>query len=277
MVDDRVRLVRADVRDAEALSEVFAGMDGIFHTAAFVTIPLARDPLLGIDVNVRGAGTVLSTAAAAGVRKVVLSSSVAVYGESVDAPIREASPFRTIGLQPAAVMYGASKLAAEALGRKAHADNGIAVLSLRYSSLYGESQKGRGLNAMHLWEALEQMLDQQVPTLGADPAETHDYLHSSDAARANLAAMQSDAASGSYNVATGRARRLDDAVRILAELVGYDGDIDFDAGAARVRFSTSTSLDYDVEAARRDLGWEAQVNLEEGLALLVDNAQRTKE
>ncbi|WP_144876070.1 NAD(P)-dependent oxidoreductase [Microbacterium sp. 1.5R] len=275
--DVRTRLVRGDVRDGETLRGAFAGIDGVFHTAAFVTLPLSQDPMLGIDVNIRGTATVLDAAAASGVRKVVLSSSVAVYGESLDAPIHETSPFRTSGLQPAAVLYGASKLSAEALGEKAHRDHGLAVVSLRYSSLYDESQRGRGLNAMHLWEVMQQMIEKRSPTIGAEPEETHDYLHSSDAARANLAAMRSTVASGSYTIATGRARRLDEAVRILSALVDFPGDVDFDAGADRVRFSRSTNLQYDVDAARRDLGWKADVDLEQGLALLVEHTQRAKE
>jgi len=268
--DQRVDLVRADVRDVEAVTAALEGADGVFHTAAFVTIPLASDPLLGIDVNVKGTETVLRAAVRARVRKVVISTSVAVYGDSVDDPITESSPFRTVGLQPAARLYGASKIMAEAFCELYARAHSLPCVSLRYASLYGEGQRGRGLNAMHLWEAHEQMARGEVPEITASATEAHDYLYSGDAAQANLGAMASDVGSGAFTIATGRSTTLADAVALLAELMNFPEPARFRSSDRRVRFSTSETLNYDVTKAAAHLGWTAKVSLREGLSRITD-------
>ncbi len=271
--DERVELVRADVRDVEAVTAAIEGADGVFHTAAFLTLPLARDPLLGIDVNVRGTETVLRAAVRTRVRKVVVSTSVAVYGDAVDNPIIESSPFRTVGLQPAAKLYGASKIMTEAFCEEYGRVHGLPCVSLRYSSLYGESQKGRGLNAMHLWEAYEQMARGEVPELTGSATEAHDYLYSGDAARANLRAMSADVGGEAFTIATGRSTTLTDAVAVLAELMDFPEPARFRSSSERVRFSASETLNYDVTRAADDLGWTAEVDLRDGLSRIIN--QRT--
>jgi UDP-glucose 4-epimerase len=275
--DNRTRLTTADVRDVDALESALQGIDGVFHTAAFVTIPLARDPQLGVDVNVRGTGTVLDVAARTGVGKVVVSSSVALYGEPVDDPITEESPFRTVGLHPAAVLYGASKLMAEALCERAWQTVGLPYVALRYSSLYGESQRGRGLNAMHLWEALEQMVAGDAPTINALPNEAHDYLYAGDAARANISAMEADVERGAYTIATGTPATLAEAVNLLANLLGFSEPPKFNSTSSRLKFSVSEQLNYRIKKAADELGWTAQVDLRDGLSRIIQQASKNTE
>lgn len=273
--DTRVELCRADVRDTSAVEEAFAGVTGVFHTAAFVTLPLSKRPAEGVDVNVRGTESVLRAASAAGVRKFVLSASVAMYGDAIDDPITEESPYRTHGLQPAARLYGASKIIAEAFSELYSITTGLSYVSLRYSSLYGESQRGRGLNAMHLWDAFEQMSRGDAPSLSASPTEAHDYLYAGDAARANLAAMASDVSSEAFTIATGTAVTLGDAVALLAELMRFDRPASFSDSADRTKFSTTEVLNYDISKASRHLRWGPQVSLREGLRAIVEKHLNT--
>lgn len=275
--DDRIELRRVDVRDSVDVEKVFSAVDGVFHTAGFVTLPLKQRPLEGVDVNVRGTESVLRAASRAGVRKVVLSASVAMYGDAIDDPIVEESPYRTHELQPAARLYGASKIMAEAFCELYWRTASLPYVSLRYSSLYGESQRGRGLNAMHLWDAFEQMTRGEVPIISASATEVHDYLHAVDAARANIAAMARDINDRAFTIATGTAVTLADAVAVLGELMGFEHPATFVNAPERTRFSASEVLNYDVSKAAEQLGWTPRVDLREGLRLMIDKAPTSME
>jgi UDP-glucose 4-epimerase len=271
-----VRIEQADIRDTPALRAAIHGVDGVFHTAAFLTLPISRDPLLGIDVNVRGTRTVLQACVDEGVRKVVMSSSVTVYGNAVDETIAEDTPFVRAGLQPPAVLYGTSKIMAETMCEEYYRRHGLPYVALRYSSLYGEWQHERGLNALHLWSAYQQVARGQRPRISGDPNEVHDYLYAGDAAAANCLAMSTGVAGEAFTIATGKATSLDDAVALICRLCDRPFDPDYDRAADAVRFTASTELRYGVAKAAHQLGWEPKVDLEEGLRRLVDWAANTR-
>jgi nucleoside-diphosphate-sugar epimerase len=109
---EEIELIRGDLRDESALTKAAAGMDLIFHQAAFVSVPASlKDPDDCFECNVAGTSRLLSAARKAGVSRVVLASSAAVYGDNPDLPLRESAV--PAPLSP----YAASKLMVEILGQ----------------------------------------------------------------------------------------------------------------------------------------------------------------
>lgn len=266
--EKRVQFVRGDIRRIEQLLEALQGVDGIFAVAGFLTLPLSADPWMGIDVNVRGMHTVVEAARWAGVKKVVFSSSAAVYG-SPEGRVEETTPFNVGPLQPGGAIYGASKIIGEQLCRLYSQRYGIDYVALRYSTVYGERQHFRGVNALYIVEAYDRIVSGQPPVLPGDGSEVHDYVYVGDVARANVMSMASDVSGESFNVITGVQTTLNDLVKMVLEIAGSDLKPTYADDPSKVRFTTTEVLDYSREKAKKLLGWEPQVSIREGLERLI--------
>lgn len=268
--DERVRVVRGDVLRLDQLLAAFEDdTDGVFHVAALLTLPLSRDPALGIDVNAQGTRNVLEACRWRGVPKVVLSSSVTVYGNATEGLVTEDHPFVAAGLQPPAAIYGASKVMAENLCRLYAERHGIEFVALRYSSIYGERQHGRGVNTLFFNDVYESARHGEPAMVSMEPTEVHDYVYVGDVARANLLAMQADISGESLTIVSGEATTAEDATRAILGACGSDLEPRFEVPDESVRFTASSTLTYSRAKAAEVLGWEPLVGLEEGVARLV--------
>ena len=133
-------------RDAAAAAiEAAKGMDGVLHLAALMSITMDRDPWMGLDVNIRGTQNAIEACCINGVKKLVFTSSSAVYGygPGLKGDLVETTPFLTYGAPPGAIIYGASKIIGEQLCRDAFAKRGLDYVVVRYSTVYGERQHYR--------------------------------------------------------------------------------------------------------------------------------------
>ena len=268
--DERVRVVRGDVLRLDQLLEAFGeGADGVFHVAALLTLPLSRDPALGINVNALGTRNVLEACRWRGIHKVVLSSSVTIYGNATEGLVTEDHPFVETGLQPPAAIYGASKVMAENLCRLYTERHGVRFIALRYSSIYGERQHGRGVNTLFFNDVYESARRGVPPVVPMESSEVHDYVYVGDVARANLLAMQADASGEAMTIASGSATTAEEATRSILNACSSDLEPRFAAPETGVRFTASSTLSYSREKAARVLGWEPLVSLDEGASRLV--------
>jgi len=122
-----VELIEGDLRDAEAVSRAVQGIDIIFHEAAFVSVPESlQRPIECFDVNVNGTTLLLDMARREGVKRVVIASSAAVYGDTDLLPLEELTPLRP--LSP----YALSKRMNEMLAELYTGILDLEVTSLRY-------------------------------------------------------------------------------------------------------------------------------------------------
>ena len=144
----RVKLLRGDILRLNEVFDALDGVDGVFHPAYFITIPLSQNLWTGMDVNVRGLMNVLEACRWRGVKKFVYSSSIAVYGGRVEGVVREEDPFAHNNVPPASALYGAGKVMAEHLCAFYKERYGLDYVALRISTVYGERQHGRGLNVV---------------------------------------------------------------------------------------------------------------------------------
>jgi len=267
--DPRVRLVRGDITRLNELYDALDGVDGVFAAAAFLTLPLSQNPMLGVGVNVMGQINVCEACRYRGVKKVIFSSSIATYGEPEPELVTEDTPFRWQGLQPGGVIYGSSKIIGENLGRLYESRYGLKSVSLRYATVYGERQHYRGVNALYIIETYDRLIAGQRPIIPDDGSEVHDYVHVADVARANVMAMESDVSGESFNVATGIPTSLNRLVEIVAGIVGSDLKPEYKNLPGQVRVTTTDKLDISIEKIGRVLGWRPQVGIEEGIARVI--------
>ena len=254
-VPDGARLVVADIRDG-GLGPVFekARPEVVFHLAAQVDVRVSVErPAHDASVNVIGTVAVLEAARAVGAQVVFSSTGGAIYGEC-DGPAPESAERRPLA------PYGVSKLAGEeylaAYNRLYETSN----VSLRYGNVYGPRQDPHG-EAGVVAIFLGALADAQAPRIFGDGLQTRDYTYAGDVARASLAAAGH--AGGVFNVGTG----LETSVVELYELCRTVSGSSLEAVEAPARLGELQRSVLDVSLAERELGWRAEVPLEEGLRL----------
>jgi len=259
-VADRVDLRVGDVRDVSAVEAAVEGCDAVSHQAAVVSVPRSvTDPVETVEVNLLGTVRLLEAAAASGtVRRFVLASSAAVYGDAPTGPCAEDGPLEP--LSP----YAVSKLAAEdhvALAARRH---GLVGISLRYFNVYGAGQDPASPYAAVVPLFATAVAAGQAPVILGDGRQTRDLCHVTDVARANLAALAAAPALAgeAFNVGTGRSVSVAELAAELIRLSGRKLEPRHEkARPGDVRHSVAA-----VERARRGLAFEATTPLAEGLA-----------
>jgi UDP-glucose 4-epimerase len=250
-------LIRADVRDAGAVSDAAAGVDHVFHEAAVVSVPATvEDPTGTNATNLDGTLNVLEAARREDARAVV-ASSAAVYGHPESVPVAESDR-----KEPASP-YGIQKLAADQYARAYHDLYGVETAALRYFNVYGPGQSGEYAGVIDVF--LGQALAGDPLTVEGDGTQTRDFVHVEDVVRANLLAATADAAGEAYNVGTGDSVAIRDLADLVVEVTGSDsGVVHVDPREGDVERSRA-----DVARARDRLGFEPTVSLREGLGALV--------
>lgn len=269
LTDARCRFVRGDMLRMNELFDPCKDADGVFAVAGFLGKPMAANPWVGIDVNIRGLQNVLEAARVQGVRKVVFSSSIGVYGAPGTEPNSEDAPLRWQGMPPPLMLYCASKVMGEALGYLYDQQHGVDFLALRYSCLYGERLHTRALDATRMIETWEQIRAGKAPVIEGNPAQVQDFVYIGDVARANLMAMESAATGTAMNIASGHDATLQEVADLMCRVCGSDLQPQIRLDTARMNMPVTTRLGFDIARAKALTGWEPQVGLEEGMRRLV--------
>jgi UDP-glucose 4-epimerase len=255
--------VRGSVLDADALASAVRGADAVFHLAAMTSVAQCQaDPAACQRVNADGTRRVAAASLAAGVRKLVLASTCAVYGDATPPPVPETAAVAPLG------PYAASKWAAEAEVRAA-ATLGLAATVVRYFNVYGPGQDPRSQYAAVVPRFLDLARRGAPLPLHGGGAQTRDFVHVSDVVRATLAAASSGPADGAtVNIGSGRPTAVRDLARLVVRATGSRSVLqDAPARPGEVEHSHA-----DVRLARRVLGFEAAVPLEQGLVALARGA-----
>jgi UDP-glucose 4-epimerase len=268
-----VPLVRADVRDHAAVGLALREhrVDAVLHFASRIAVgESVTDPRLYWRDNLAAAVELLETVLDAGVKRFVLSSTAAVYGEPVRVPLDEDHP--TAPTNP----YGATKLAIErVLGDYARA-YGLSFAALRYFNAAGANIEA-GLGERHDPEThlIPLVLDAalgkrpQITIFGDDwdtPDGTcvRDYIHVVDLAEAHLAALAhlaAGGAGGAFNLGTGQGHSVREVIETVKRVTGRD--VPVVVGPRRA--GDSRELVAAVDRAARVLGWRAKRGELEGI------------
>jgi nucleoside-diphosphate-sugar epimerase len=256
-----VTIVDGDVRDRTLVRELVEAADVVFHQAAIRITQCAEEPRLANEVLVDGTFNVVEAAAEVGVDKLIAASSASVYGLATEFPTSESQhPYANDTL------YGAAKVYNEGLLRSFHAMKGLDYLALRYFNVYGPRMDVHGLYTEVLVRWMERIVEGKPPLIFGDGLQTMDFVCVPDIARANVLAAEADVTDRVYNIASGTEVSLRGLAEALLRTMGSDLDIEY--GEARAVNGVTRRL-ADTSAAERDLGFRAEIGLEEGLAELV--------
>jgi UDP-glucose 4-epimerase len=257
-----VTVVDGDIRDRTLVRALSEGVDVVFHQAAIRITQCAEEPRLAVEVLVDGTFNVLEAAVEAGVRKVVAASSASVYGLAQRFPTgEEHHPYANDTL------YGAAKVFNEGLLRSYHAMTGLDYVALRYFNVYGPRMDIHGVYTEVLVRWMERIAAGEPPLILGDGTQTMDFVFTEDIARANVLAAEADVTDEVFNVASGVETSLAELAAMLLRVMG--SDLPVIHGPARAVNGVTRRL-ADTTAARERLGFTAAVDLEEGLARLVD-------
>jgi UDP-glucuronate 4-epimerase len=255
---DGFTFARADIRDLPALRAAFAGapIAGAVHLAARAGVrPSVADPWTYFETNVTGTLNLLEICRTLEVPRLVFASTSSLYAGLHEMPFREDQPTDT----PQSP-YAASKKAAEALCATYRVLHGLDICVLRYFTVYGPA----GRPDMSLFRFVQRISEGEPITVYGDGLQRRDFTYVDDAARATLRALSATGA-GPINVGSDRPVTVAHTVALVESLTGRTAIVNHEPRHAADVEATWA----DISRARRELGWEPRITLEEGTARLV--------
>lgn len=247
----------ADVRDVEACSAAFKGVDAVIHCAAQIDVQASiKDPAADASTNVLGTINLLQACADSGVSRFVNVSSAAVYGNPESVPINEDHPLRP--LSP----YGASKAAAEVYARMFRELHSLEVVTARPFNIYSPRQDPTNPYSGVISKFVEATQRGEPPVIYGDGSQTRDFVHACDVASALLSFATGAAPRFEImNLGTGHGV----TIRTLAESMAKSAAASPTPAYRPAREGDILHSVADVARAA-SVGWQALVSLSSGLA-----------
>jgi dTDP-glucose 4,6-dehydratase len=260
-VESSVEFFAADICDRAVLARAMQGIDVVFHLAALIGIPYSYDaPESYVHANVNGTLAVLQTAAAAGVRRVVHTSTSEVYGTAITARITESHPLQTQS------PYSATKASADLLASAFHRSFGLDVVTVRPFNTFGPRQSARAV----IPTVITQALAGPVIRVG-HLAPTRDFTYVADTVDGFVRAADAEHASGHViNIGSGEEISIGDLVALIQAQIGTAWPVAADPERERPAASEVDRLCCDNSRARALLGWTPTHTLHEGLTRTID-------
>jgi UDP-glucose 4-epimerase len=259
---DAVEFLEGDTTDAAIVAKAVAGVDTIFHEAALASVPASvENPLASHAACATGTVCVLDAARKAGVRRVVYAASSSAYGNQPTSAKRETD------LPSPISPYAAAKLAGEIYCQAFAATYGIETVGLRYFNVFGPRQDPGSPYSAVIPLFITALLSGRRPVLYGDGRQSRDFVYVANVVRGNLLAADAPNVSGRIiNMADGRATTLLTLLELLNKFLGTNVQPVLEpARVGDVRESLA-----DVTLARSVLGYEPEVDFEEGLRRSID-------
>ena len=257
---DKINLIEGNVADLGTVRMATEGADYVLHHAAIASVIRSiDDPLSAHDANLTGTLNVLIAARDAGVRRVVLATSAAVYGDLPGLPKTEEMP--TDCLSP----YALHKLAGEEYCRLFTRLYRLETVALRYFNVFGPRQDPNSQYAAVIPKFLTRMLAGTPPTIFGDGLQSRDFTYVSNNVTANMLACRTPGIAGKvFNIACGESFNLLDLVAGLNDVLGTAIEPVFEpARSGEVKHSVA-----GIDKARTRLGFSPSIGFREGLEKL---------
>ncbi|MGD8963749.1 MAG: SDR family oxidoreductase [Desulfobacterales bacterium] len=256
-LDGKYTFYQEDIRDPKALLAAAEKCDVIFHLAAVVSVPLTiENPVKAAAVNEMGSLLVFETARRQKVKRVVFSSSCAIYGDDPRLPKREDMPPKPMS------PYAVQKLAAEYYARVFYDLYGIATVVLRYFNVYGPRQDPSSPYSGVISIFMNKALQNQAAVIYGDGNQSRDFIYVRDVVKANLLAASAQNASGRVlNIGSGRTVRINDLWQAICAISGRNLNPTYEHKRPG---DISESL-AGIERAKALLDFDCEVPLETGL------------
>ena len=265
-LDRRVLFERGDVADIPKLWTLLQGVDCVYHLAARVSVPESMMyPRDYNHVNVGGTVSLMEATRDAGIRRVVLTSSGAVYGNQDKQPLHEA-----LTLNPGSP-YAVSKIAAEIYVRTIGAQWGIETVSLRIFNAYGPGQHLPPSHPPVVPHFLRQALRGGTLVVHGDGNQTRDYVYVDDVVSAMIAAATAPDVNGAIiNVGSGTENSIRELVRKVGEVTGSELDSLYNSNTS----GGVSRMQADLTLAAQKLNYKPSIELDEGLRLTLQRDSR---
>jgi UDP-glucose 4-epimerase len=268
-LEQDVDLVEGDLRSYERVHAAVRGAEVVFHEGALPSVPRSvQDPLTTTAVNIEGTLNVLLAARDESVRRIVNASSSSVYGNAGELPKVEAQAPDPIS------PYAVAKLAAERFCTSFSRVYAMEIVSLRYFNVFGPRQDPASQYAAVVPRFIRATAAGEPLTIYGDGEQSRDFTYVDNVVSANLLAADAASVHGEIlNVATGGSITVNALADAIGELLGRNAERVYEpAREADVRASWAS-----LDEARRVLGYEPQVSLEEGLRRTADHLLEGKE
>ena len=261
-LDRDVELVEGELRSYERVHNAVRGVEVVFHLGALGSVPRSvQDPLTSSAVNVEGTLNVLLAARDEGVRRVVFASSSSIYGNQPELPLRESMAPDPIS------PYGVAKLAAERYCVSFSRVYPFETVVLRYFNVFGLRQDPRSQYAAVVPLFITAIAAGEPVTIFDDGGQSRDFTYVENVVAANLQAADAEGVSGRiFNVSGGAPATVNE----LAETIGRLLDKPVERRYLPARPGDLRDSWADVSEARRALGYEPTVSLEDGLQRTTD-------
>ena len=256
-IKDRITFYQGDIRDQETLEKAAKDCDVIFHQAAEVSVPRTVDnPVDSAMVNEMGTLFVLESARKRNVRRVILASSCAVYGDDPVLPKHE-----NMNPKPQSP-YAVQKLSGEFYVRLYLDLYEIETVCLRYFNVYGPRQDPSSPYSGVISIFMNRACSKKAPVIYGDGNQFRDFVFVKDVVRFNLLAADADKASGkTFNVGTGRFVSINRLWERISHLAGFNIEPEYEPPRAGDIMESVASIDY----AGKTLGFKPEYSLEKGL------------
>lgn len=255
-VSDQIQVIKGSILDKALVRGSVAGCQNVIHLAALTSVPGSiKNPSEYMEVNVVGSANVLAAAKDAGVRRVVMASSAAVYGNEVEAPMTE-SNVSGHRCSP----YAVSKYAMEDLGKEL-SKRGLNCISLRLFNVFGPRQRADSGYAAAIPAFMDACKKNKNPAIYGDGNQTRDFTYAGNVAEAFVRAATLPGIGGVYNIGSGRTITINELCSEIIKISGADVKAAHEAERAGDLKNSSA----DISRAFKHLGLREGQAITEGL------------
>ena len=264
-----VRAVIGDIRDPYSVQRAMHDCDAVVHLAAQISVPASiANPQENNSINAEGTQLILDYCKQFDVKRVVVASSAAVYGQGSRLPLREELAGDLLSPYAQSKWNNEQQIIASRL-------DGQNTVALRLFNVYGPGQRSDGGYAAVIPTFIDMMVNGKAPTINGDGLHTRDFVHVDDVAKLILTIIENEwhaLENHVYNVATGNETSLLDLVASIKKGL-ENNSIDTnnlspvfaEDRAGDIRYSVA-----DVQRVAQDYGWKAAIPLEKGIISLVE-------
>ena len=252
-----VEFIEGDMKDEALLEKCIAGADFVYHMAALRINSCAANPAEGFEVMLKSTFNVANLCVKHKVKKVIYSSSASVYGLAQNFPTPETdNPYDN------QTFYGGAKIWGEQLFRSFKFMYGLDYVALRYFNVYGPRMDTDGKYTEVMIKWLDCIRDKKQPAIFGDGSDSMDFVHVKDIAQANVLALLSEVTDEAFNVGDQEETSLKEMLSCLLKVNNYEVQpIHKEANSVN---PVSRRL-ADISKAKKLLGYEPSLNLENGL------------
>jgi len=256
-----IKFYKRSITERDFVFEALKGADYVFNLAALVSVPESVEkPEETHDININGLKNLLDASVEHRVKKLVHTSSAAIYGDDPRMPKIESMEAKPIS------PYGTTKYGGELLCNEYNEKFGLQTISLRYFNVYGPRQNPYGAYTSVIPIFSLKALKKEPMIIFGDGEQTRDFVYVKDVVAANVLAAQKEGVNGVFNVANGETISINELAHKINNITGAGCEIIYQPlRAGDIKHSSAS-----VDKAKKELGFKGKSNLDEGLSVTID-------